>query len=313
MTQRERSVDTNIEKVWNRISVGASGSRPVRGEEFVPEALPPPTALSGSAEGANASSIARVELDATMASRDRTTRGAHWTSRALGAPIGVHASSALAVASTAAGSSVDDDARGSIYARTGFIAPSAGEGKTGRRSDGDLQVARRGRRRGRRLAHRGRAPRAPQDFTAGGGKHHDRVQRRGAGARAHHENRRDGRHVQGQRRELHPHRAKLRVQVPRIRDPRGMALGSSARERPERAARTDDQTDRGRRRGYLRHVRDVPTRHGPRAPDHAGGRQVQAVHVHVARGAGHHQGRGRAGRCTKGGFRPSSASFLTSA
>ena len=66
-----------------------------------------------------------------MASRDRTTRGAHWTSRALGAPIGVHASSARAVASTAAGSSVDDDARGSIYARTGFIAPSAGEGKTG--------------------------------------------------------------------------------------------------------------------------------------------------------------------------------------
>ena len=128
---RERSVDTNIGKVWNRISVGASGSRPVRGEEFVREALPPPTALSGSAEGANASSIARVELDATMASRDRTTRGAHWTSRALGAPIGVHASSARAVASTAAGSSVDDDARGSIYARTGFIAPSAGEGKTG--------------------------------------------------------------------------------------------------------------------------------------------------------------------------------------
>ena len=60
-----------------------------------------------------------------------------------------------------------------------------------------------------------------------GGEHHDRVQRRVDGADAHHEDRGNGRHVQGQRRQLHPHRPQLRVQVPR-KDPRIVALARAS-------------------------------------------------------------------------------------
>ena len=67
-----------------------------------------------------------------MSARDRARHTTHWTTRALGTPIFERApSSAVGMSLTAAARSVaNDDARGP-YARGGFVAPSAGEGKPG--------------------------------------------------------------------------------------------------------------------------------------------------------------------------------------
>ena len=67
-----------------------------------------------------------------MSARDRARHTTHWTTRALGTPIFERApSSAVGMSLTAAARSVaNDDARGP-YARGGFVAPSAGEGKSG--------------------------------------------------------------------------------------------------------------------------------------------------------------------------------------
>ena len=67
-----------------------------------------------------------------MSARDRARHTTHWTTRALGTPIFERApSSAVGMSLTAAARSIaNDDARGP-YARGGFVAPSAGEGKPG--------------------------------------------------------------------------------------------------------------------------------------------------------------------------------------